>query len=78
MRAADTALWIGGTANRNRDAFELTLQERGRADSEGIAIRTFGFRKDADHVDFRDEGLENIDRRKVSPATEEVYGKRKS
>ena len=31
-----SALWVGGTANRNRDAFEQKFQQTGRADSEGI------------------------------------------
>ena len=38
------ALWVGGTANRNRDAFEVKFKKLVEADSEGTEARSVGRR----------------------------------
>ena len=54
-------LWVGGTANRNRDAFEHTFKQLVEADSEGTETETRGSAETA-------AAASRKHRRKVSPA----------
>ena len=62
------ALWVGGTANRNRDAFEHKFKNVVEADSEGIETASRGLcPRRRPHRSRKSRN----NRRKVSPATEE-------
>jgi hypothetical protein len=63
-----TVLWVGGTANRNRDAFDHKFKNVVKEIQKELKPEFVTSGRGAGHKD----------RRKVSPATEEAYGTRKS
>ena len=65
-------LWIGGTANRNRDAFELKFKNVVEQIQKELKPGTRGSAPVQATSHFR-----NNDRRKVSPATEERMAREK-